>query len=371
MERVREGGHHHVKIKESMNATQPQIEFRERLRRAKAESGADFEWYRYDSLSNLSHIARFWGAELEAAAREKGLLDLGCGDGDLSFYFESLGCKVTSVDHPGPNHNGMRGVRLLRRVLGSRIDLREADIDSHFPKLERRFGLCLMLGVLYHLKNPFYVLENIAAIADYFILSTRIARNFPKIGRVPEDVACAYLLGADELNQDNSNFWIFSEAGLTRMIERSGWRVVEEFSLGETVDSDANSLERDERRFCLLRSRFGLAEIERISGFHDAESGGWRWTERVFAIRAFGTTMAMEVYVPPEILERVGPVTMTIATESGALAPVVFDREGLHTVTRPISRGTGTIMFSLDKSLPPDESDGRERGLIVASVTMR
>src|SRR5215469_9669930 len=216
-------------------------DFRESLRRAKAQSGAGFEWYRYDSLSNVSHIAEFLTADLESAARHKGVLDLGCGDGDLSFYFESLGCEVTSVDHPGPNHNGMRGVRLLRKVLNSRIDLREADIDSHFPNFERRFGLCLLLGVLYHLKNPFYVLENIAAIADFCILSTRIARNFPKIGRIPERVACAYLLGPGELNQDNSNFWIFSEAGLKRVVERSGWRVIDEFSVGDTVHSDANS----------------------------------------------------------------------------------------------------------------------------------
>ena len=146
---------------------------------------------------------------------------------------------------------------------------------------------------------------------------------------------------------------------------------MDEFSLGDTVDSDANSLTRDERRFCLLRSRYGLAEIERVSGFHDAEQGGWRWTERVFAIRAWGMSLAMELYVPPEVLERVGPVTMTIATESGELPPVTFEREGLHTVTRAIPPGAGTVTFSLDKSLPADESDRRERGLIVASVTMR
>ncbi|HLH39265.1 MAG TPA: class I SAM-dependent methyltransferase [Bryobacteraceae bacterium] len=354
-----------------MKAMQPRSEFRERLRRAKSESGADFEWYRYDSLSNLAHIGDFLSEEIQAAAREKGVLDLGCGDGDLSFYFESLGYAVTSVDHPGPNHNGMRGVRLLRRALDSRIDLREADIDAHFPKFERRFGVCLLLGVLYHLKNPFYVLENAAAAADYCIMSTRIARNFPKIGRVPEGAACAYLLDAGELNRDNSNFWIFSEAGLKRVIERSGWGVLKEFSLGDTVHSDATSLERDERRFCLLRSRYGLGGVDLVSGWHEPEPGGWRWTERVFAIRPSGESIAMEIYVPPEVLERTGPLTMAIATESAALAPAIFEREGMHTVTRSFPRGAAILNFSLDKSLPPDASDGRERGLIVASIAMR
>ncbi len=354
-----------------MKAAQPPMEFRERLRRAKAGSGAGFEWYRYDSLSNLAHIDAFWSEQVQAAARQHGVLDLGCGDGDLSFYFESLGYAVTAVDHPGPNHNGMRGVRLLRRLLGSQIDLREADLDAHFPKFERRFGVCLLLGVLYHLKNPFYVLENAAAAAHYCILSTRIARKFPKIGRVPADAACAYLLDADELNHDNSNFWIFSEAGLSRVVERSGWRVVSEFSLGDTADSDATSLDRDERRFCLLRSRYGLAEVELVSGWHQPEPGGWRWTERVFALRPAGQSIAMEIYIPPELLERAGPVTMAMATESGALEPAFFDREGMHTLTRSLPRGAAILKFSLDKSLPPDASDGRERGLIVASIAMR
>jgi len=91
----------------------------------------------------------------------------------------------------------------------------------------------------------------------------------------------------------------------------------------------------------------------------------------VFAIRSFGANLVMEVYVPPEMLKQVGPVTMAIATEAGSIAPAIFDRGGRHTVTRAIPQGSGTVTFSLDKSLPPDDSDGRERGLIVASVTMR
>lgn len=354
-----------------MKTAQQSADFRDVLRRAKAQSGADFEWYRYDSLASLSHARDFLTADLEAVAREKGVLDLGCGDGDLSFYFESLGCPVTAVDHPAPNHNGMRGVRLLRRVLDSRIELREADIDTCFPKFERRFGLTLLLGVLYHLKNPFYVLDNIARISDYCIMSTRIARNFPKIGRVPDGTACAYLLEADELNQDNTNFWIFSSAGLDLLLKRSGFRILAEHSAGDTVDSDAVSLDRDERKFCLLRSRHGLADLELLSGWHEAEAGGWRWTERVFSIRTGPAASAtLEVYLPPEVLSQIGPISMAIATETRTLAPAVFEQPGLHTITRALPPGSETVTFALDKALPPDAGDRRERGLIVAAVTL-
>jgi tRNA (mo5U34)-methyltransferase len=354
-----------------MKTAQKCADFRDVLRRAKAQAGADFEWYRYDSLASLAHARDFLTADLEAVAREKGVLDLGCGDGDLSFYFESLGCAVTAVDHPAPNHNGMRGVRLLRRVLDSRIELREADVDTCFPRFERRFGLTLLLGVLYHLKNPFYVLDNIARISDYCIMSTRIARNFPKLGRIPDGTACAYLLAADELNQDNTNFWIFSAAGLDLLLKRSGWRILAEQSAGDTIDSDAVSLDRDERKFCLLRSRHGFADLELLYGWHEAEAGGWRWTERVFSIRTGPAASAtLEVYLPPEVLSQIGAISMAIATETRTLATAVFEHPGRHTITRALPPGSETVTFSLDKALPPDSGDCRERGLIVAAVTL-
>jgi hypothetical protein len=94
------------------------------LKDARARAHADFEWYRYDSLSNLAPISDLLSESHLQLAREKGLLDAGCGDGDLSFFFESMGCGVVAMDHPGPNHNGMRGVRRLKEVLDSRVEIR-------------------------------------------------------------------------------------------------------------------------------------------------------------------------------------------------------------------------------------------------------
>jgi hypothetical protein len=132
------------------------------------------------------------------------------------------------------------------------------------------------------------------------------------------------------------------------------------------------SLDHDERKFCLLRSRFGLADIELVSGWHDAEPGGWRWTERVFSIKtSFGTSMTVELYVPPEMLAQLGPISMGIATERGTVAAAILEHSGAHTITRALAEGSEVVTFTLDKSLPPDASDGRERGLIIASITLQ
>jgi tRNA (mo5U34)-methyltransferase len=352
----------------SIDLVTPSHEFSKVMDHARAQVQADFEWYRYDTLWNLTTVQQFLTPEHLEIARSRGVLDVGCADGDLAFFFESLGCNVVAVDHPAPNHNGMRGVRKLKEVLKSRVEIMEVDLDTQFTPFDRRFGLTLFLGALYHVKNPFYILENLSKFSDYCLLSTRIARRFPAVGRIPKDTSLAYLLAADELNADNTNFWIFSEAGLKTLLKRTWWTVCDFVTVGDTSDSDPNSLEHDERAFCLLRSRYGLAHVDLGTGWHNVEQGGWRWTERTFSVRVQpgAVRLTMEVYVPPESLKNLGPMRMDI----DGLEPVVFNSPGLHTITRPLGKlpVDSSLTFHSDKAYPPDQQDPRERAMIVSAI---
>ena len=75
-------------------------------------------------------------------------------------------------------------------------------------------------------------------------------------------IPMAYLLGETELNADATNFWIFSEAGLRRIVERANWRVVAFRTIGDTEGSDPVSLDHDERAFCLLESVYGMGHLD-------------------------------------------------------------------------------------------------------------
>ena len=188
-----------------------------------------FDWYPYDSLVNFYMLERLlegpWRS-LEGLSGDGPVADLGCADGAAAFFLEWLGLQVEAVDNPAFNINRMQGVRTRKKVLGSRVVIAESDFDGDFQTPRESYRLALFLGVLYHLKNPYSALEKLAAKARYVILSTRVARRTPD-GQVRfADQPMAYLLGEGETNNDVTNYWIFSDAGLRRLLERTGWEIL-------------------------------------------------------------------------------------------------------------------------------------------------
>jgi tRNA (mo5U34)-methyltransferase len=351
--------------------------FAERMRRAKQSLGnVGFEWYPYDTLSALGHLENLLTGANRAIVDGRGrVLDMGSQDGELAFFLESLGYQVVAVDHPAYNHNGMRGIHTLKAALGSTVEIHELDADRPFTLPHDTYTLVFFLGILYHLRNPFYVLEELARRTTRCILSTRVARRFPDGSPMPANVALAYLLAEEELNQDNSNYFIFSEQGLRVMLDRAHWEIRDYVSLGDTSLSDPVRLDRDERAFCLLESRHrGLANLELLAGWHESEETGWRWTAREFAVRVHAPAgrlvLTMKLYVAEESVRRLGAITLCATANGASLSPAVYDTPGMETYVRDLQSESGTLdlHFRLDKSLPPEASDDRERGIIVASI---
>jgi tRNA (mo5U34)-methyltransferase len=217
----------------------------------------EFGWYPYGSLSNALHFDKLLAGEQRDLGRLIGsgrVADIGAADGELAFLLERHGAQVDVVDWPLTNYNGLKGVRALKASLGSNIRIHEVDLDSQFRLPEDAYGLVFFLGILYHLKNPYFVLEELAKRTDYCLLSTRIARQTPDGGAALARYPLAYLVGERELNNDSTNYWIFSEEGLRRILQRTGWVVEALVTLGNTVNSDPVRADADERAFCFVRS---------------------------------------------------------------------------------------------------------------------
>lgn len=359
--------------------------FQDRLAKVKSGLGeTDFPWYPYDSFGNLCAMEQLLHGpfrQLLKDAEGSRVLDIGCADGDLSFFLESLGFRVTAIDYPETNHNDMRGIHKLKEALKSKIEILTADIDSRCDFPEGPFDLVICLGILYHLKNPYHLLERLAGRARFCLLSTRVARVTPD-GLAIRDTPIAYLLGADELNQDWTNYWIFSEAGLKRLVVRTGWEVCSYLTVGDTRQSLPHTQDHDERAFCLIRNRRqtdpGLS-AHLLYGWHELEDGRWRWTERAFAV-AFptadlrtGAVLELEFVFPKVLKERAESLQVQAAIGDTALGALRFHASGEQIYRAPVPlrllRNRVTqVRFELDHALPPDSRDRRERGIIVLSV---
>lgn len=213
-------------------------------------------WYPYGTLSNFIHLKGIFNKyPLDSLmGTSKQTLDIGAADGDLAFYLETLGYHADIIDFPPTNYNHLKGAKALKEQLKSKINIYERDLDSQFDGLEKTYDLVFFLGILYHIKNPYYILEKLSKFSKNLLVSTRIAKYTPD-GTLIQKNSVAYLLSPTESNNDSTNYWIFSEAGLRRIFDRTGWDITEYTTVGDTKKSNPRDNDHDERAFVLLKSR--------------------------------------------------------------------------------------------------------------------
>jgi tRNA (mo5U34)-methyltransferase len=281
-------------------------------------------WYPYHTLPNVGVLEQLVAkAGLDLFKLCQGpygkIADIGGADGDLAFFFEKLGLSVDLIDNEPTNFNQLEGARILREALRSNVTIRKVDLDSQFTLSAEKYDAIFLLGVLYHLKNPFFVLEKLAGVARYCFLSTRIASQTDK-GQQISQGPIAYLLGPNECNNDSTNFWIFSEEGLKRLINRTGWSLLSYLSIGVTPNSTPADPERDERAFCLLRSEIVpmvTAASNRVPGHNETAKTMISWNT--------GTPNPGKVYVSID-----GQEELLFAKSRRGSAPANWIRPG-HT----------------------------------------
>jgi 2-polyprenyl-3-methyl-5-hydroxy-6-metoxy-1,4-benzoquinol methylase len=357
--------------------------FREHVETVKSQLGPiAFSWYPNDSLASFETFDTILSGKFRGLLDNPGercVLDIGPADGHVAFFLESLGFRVKAIDHPETSYNRMCGIRQLKEALHSRIEIISEDIDSQFKLPEGEFDLVFFLDVLYHLKNPYYALELLSRHARFCFLSTRVARVTPEMRNTP----LAYLVDADELNRDATNFWTFSEAVLKRLLRRTGWEICNYGTTGDTLKSNSFAAEDDERVFCLLRSRHltdtGLT-ARLLKGWHVLEQGKWRWTERRFSVElavpdlASGAALLELRFVYPECVKpREGPLRLLTSLDGLSLDEAQYSTSGEHLYRASVPSDrlqarTAIVEFELNHALPPDATDLRERGIIVTNI---
>ena len=345
--------------------TKRAAEFQTKFEALKAQIGpADFPWYPYSTFGAFSYLDKLLTGEHRDLGHLIGadpVIDIGPADGPIAFFFESLGCRVHAVDYAPINHNGMRGIMKLKAALQSSVVIQEVDLDSSFSLPADRYGLAFFLGVLYHLKNPFHVLQRLARKVQYCFLSTWTAEFAPGDRTPLRHLPVAYLVDEAEVNQDDSNYWVFSEAGLRRILKRSRWEVCAYLSTGNLDRSDPARARGDERTYCFLKSLafpqlaprvdLGSACSDEVVGptWYRAEAG-IRWMPAEGTVRLHGADdpsqrLYISGYCPARQLLN-GPVTIFVNTDGYDLGSAVLERR--------------EAPFTFDFALPPVLAGRRE-----------
>ena len=359
------------------------LQFRDRLSEIKQNLAVDFSWYPYDSLANLIHMDRLLtGFRRNVAALLGGgpVLDLCCGDGDLGFFLETLGCRVHAVDWPMTNRNFLHGAKALRQELKSSVEIHERDLDAQFRLPGPHYSVTFFLGALYHLKNPYFVLERIAHQTRYCFLSTRVARFTPDHKTRIESYPVAYLVGPDDVNADNTNYWIFSESGLRQILARTGWRVLEFTLANPDCDSDPVHSHNDQRAFCLLESSYFDSHpvVLLREGWHELEDHVWRWTQERFVLRVEGLhrgryALSLPVTLPEPVFQETGPITLSAKAGSRSLGYISCPNPGDYRLEAELDdpEPEFDLVCQASASLAAEPSDRRERALIIKPDDLR
>jgi len=114
-------------------------------------------------------------------------------------------------------------------------------------------------------------------------------------------------------------------------------------------------------------------QLRLLDGWHAAEPGNWRWTERRFGLRLEGVeasaTPLLELHfsVPSAVLPLRQSVTLWATVNGIRLPSQSYDSAGDHLYRQapPPTTTPLDIQFEMDQPLPGYHADARELGIVV------
>ena len=209
-------------------------------------SGHYDEW----RMKRINKIVSLLGEDF---FKDKEVLELGCGWGDVGLYFENLGAKLTFADAREEHLSEVRKHSPEASVI-------QVDQDKNW-NLEKKFDLIIHMGVLYHLANWKQDLRCALKHSDLMILESIVANDesdsyeyinnepkgydqaFNKIGCRP---SAAYI--EKELADMNYKFTRFDTSDMNSDVHEYDWVVN---NLGDQPRRPDNRI-RGYRRFWLV-----------------------------------------------------------------------------------------------------------------------
>jgi tRNA (mo5U34)-methyltransferase len=173
------------------------------------------------TMERPGHHEGVW-AQLEAAFPSDlggaSVLDVGSNAGYFSIQLKRRGAGRVVGLEPDPRYR--KQAEACSGYWG--LDIAHVDMDAHdMGRIEEAFDIVMFLGILYHLRSPLQVLEQVGRICrDAVVLETEFIPDDPdncvSVRQGPQGAArltkcregmMKFVEGA-ELNSDGSNWWV-------------------------------------------------------------------------------------------------------------------------------------------------------------------
>lgn len=134
--------------------------------------------------SVILHILRAHNIDVQ----NKNVLDLGCGTGRLSFFFQRLGATVVGVDI---SSKYIGQAISLGSSYGSNVIFIQSDVKEYLAKTTTKFDIVVMSGICYlypeeELKVLITLLFNVISVTSFIIVKDHIATKKLKVDKIYE-----------------------------------------------------------------------------------------------------------------------------------------------------------------------------------------
>jgi tRNA (mo5U34)-methyltransferase len=147
----------------------------------------------------------------------KTVLDVGCNEGFFSFKLADMGAHVMGIDI---DENRIKKAMFIQEIFNkSSVSFSVMDIFSEAFSTLPHFNICLCLGMLHRLPDPYTAISKLTQYADIIIFEWKSL----KFG--PHDQPFAYYTsdGYNELDFYGTQYWLMSFACVEAILSHLGY----------------------------------------------------------------------------------------------------------------------------------------------------
>jgi tRNA (mo5U34)-methyltransferase len=160
------------------------------------------------------------------------VLDIGARDGFFSFECEHRGAaEIVAIDYVPAEQTGFL---VAKQILGSNLTLRHENLYDLDASKYGVFDVVLLLGVLYHLRDPLRALEivfQMMKVGGLLYLETVIINDDLPVSMRDRPLMQFYPKATK--NSDHTNYWGMTESCVVAMLEECDFSVCSKRRAGE------------------------------------------------------------------------------------------------------------------------------------------